>query len=106
MRVIVLIKATDESEAGIMPPTGLIEAMGNYSRELVEVGIKRSPNPMPDPSKIEIRPLFEVADFAEAMTPEQADEEERMREEMEVNGRVPVQTVMTKSSIRADWCHP
>ena len=45
--------------------------------------VKRSPNPMPGPSEIEIRPLFEVADFAEAMTPEQADQEERLREELE-----------------------
>ena len=121
-----------------MPSAELIEAMGNYNRELVDAGImrdgegikpssegkrvasdgegrtvidgpfpavselvtgfwlwevkdmdealewvKRSPNPMPGPSEIEIRPLFEVADFAEAMTPEQADQEERLREELE-----------------------
>ena len=45
--------------------------------------VKRCPNPMPGPSEIEIRPLFEVADFAEAMTQEQADQEERIREELE-----------------------
>ena len=121
-----------------MPSAELIEAMGNYNRELVDAGImrdgegikpssegkrvafdgegrtvidgpfpavselvaefwlwevgdmdealewvKRSPNPMPGPSEIEIRPLFEVADFAEAMTPEQADQEERLPEELE-----------------------
>ena len=138
MRVIVLIKATVESEAGIMPSAELIEAMGSYNRELVDAGVmrggegikpssvckrvvfdgegrtvvdglfpavgelvagfwlwevkdmdvalewvKRSPNPMPGPSEIEIRPLLEAKDFAEAMTPEQAEQEERLREELE-----------------------
>ena len=138
MRVIVLIKATVDSEAGIMPSPDLIEAMGNFNQELVEAGImrdgdgikptsagkrvafngeertvidgpfpavselaagywlwevndmdeavawvKRSPNPMPGPSEIEIRPLYEAADFAEAMTAEQMEQEERLREEME-----------------------
>ena len=32
--------------------------------------VKRCPNPMPGPSEIEIRPLFEMADFAESLTPE------------------------------------
>lgn len=138
MRVIVLIKATADSEAGIMPSPELIEAMGNFNQELVEAGIlrdgdgikptlagkrvafngeertvidgpfpavselvagywlwevkdmdeavawvKRCPNPMPGPSEIEIRPLYEAADFAEAMTAEQMEQEERLREEME-----------------------
>lgn len=138
MRVIVLIKATADSEAGVMPSAELIEAMGNYNREMVNAGIMRSgdgikpssegkrvafdrdertvidgpfpavselvagfwlwevkdmdeavewvkriPNPMQGPSEVEIRPLFEVADFAEVMTPEQADQEERLREELE-----------------------
>lgn len=138
MRVIVLIKATAESEAGTMPSAELIEAMGAYNRELAGAGVmrggdgikpssegkrvafdgagrtvvdgpfpavselvagfwlwevrdmdealdwvKRCPNPMPGPSEIEIRPLYEVADFAEAMTPEQARDEERLRGELE-----------------------
>ena len=138
MRVIVLVKATTDSEAGIMPSTELIEAMGNYNMELFNAGImrggegikpssegkrvafdgeertvidgpftavselvagfwlwevkdmdeaiewvKRSPNPMPGPSEIEIRPLLEAADFGEAMTPEQVEQEERMRQELE-----------------------
>ena len=138
MRVIVLIKATVDSEAGIMPSPELIEAMGNFNQELVEAGIlrdgdgikptsagkrvafngeertvidgpfpavselvagywlwevkdmdeavawvKRCPNPMPGPSEIEIRPLYEAADFADAMTAEQMEQEERLREEME-----------------------
>jgi hypothetical protein len=39
MRVMVLVKATEESEAGIMPPTELFEAMGKYNEELVKAGI-------------------------------------------------------------------
>ena len=32
--------------------------------------VKRCPNPMPGPSEIQFRPVFEVEDFGEAMTPE------------------------------------
>ncbi|ODT62817.1 MAG: dehydrogenase [Phenylobacterium sp. SCN 69-14] len=32
--------------------------------------VKRCPNPMPGPSEIEIRPLYELEDFDDAMTPE------------------------------------
>ena len=39
MRVIVLIKATSDSEAGFMPATELLEAMGNYNEELVNAGV-------------------------------------------------------------------
>ena len=39
MRVMVLIKATAESEAGIMPSTELLEAMGKYNQDLVEAGV-------------------------------------------------------------------
>ncbi|MYB77102.1 MAG: YciI family protein, partial [Chloroflexi bacterium] len=45
--------------------------------------VKRCPNPMPGPSEIEIRPLYEAADFAEAMTTEQAKQEEHLRKELE-----------------------
>ena len=138
MRVIVLVKATAESEAGILPSMELMEAMGNFNQELVDAGImrdadglkpssagkrvaldgqqrtvidgpfpavselvagywlwevkdmdeavawvKRCPNPMPGPSEIEIRPLYEVDDFAEAMAAEQVEQEERLREELE-----------------------
>ena len=31
--------------------------------------VKRCPNPMPGRSEIEIRPVFEAADFGEALTP-------------------------------------
>jgi hypothetical protein len=135
MRVMVLVKAKQDSEAGNMPSTELLEAMGKYNEELVDAGImlageglhpsskgkrvafdganrtvtdgpfaatgelvagfwlwkvkdmaeavewaKRCPNPMPGPSEIEIRPVFEAADFGDALTPELAEQEDRLRE--------------------------
>jgi hypothetical protein len=135
MRVMVLVKATKDSEAGVMPSTELLAAMGQYNEDLVKAGImlageglhpsakgkrvafdgpsrtvidgpfaetrelvagfwlwqvkdmaeavawvKRCPNPMPGPSEIEIRPVFEAADFGEALTSELADQEDRLRE--------------------------
>jgi len=137
MRVMVLVKATKDSEAGLMPSTELFEAMGKYNEELVKAGImkageglkpssqgkrvafdgqsrtvidgpfaatnelvagfwiweikdmaeavewvKRCPNPMPGPSEIEIRPIYEMADFGEALTPELAAQEDRLREQL------------------------
>ena len=137
MRVMVLVKATVDSEAGAMPSTELIEAMFNYNQELVEAGImqggdglkpssegkrvafdgdsrtvidgpfshtselvagywlwevkdmeealewvRRCPNPMPGPSEVEIRPLYEMEDFGDALTGELAEQEERLREEL------------------------
>jgi hypothetical protein len=135
MRVMVIVKATKDSEEGVMPTTELLEAMGKYNEELVNAGImmageglhpsvkgkriafdgpnrtvidgpfaetreliagfwlwevkdmaeavewaKRCPNPMPGPSELEIRRVFEAADFGEAFTPELAEQEERLRE--------------------------
>src|SRR5918992_647919 len=134
MRVMVMVKATKDSEAGMMPSTELLEAMGKFNEELVNAGImlagdglkpsaqgkrvgfdgprrtvidgpfaetrelvagywvwevkdmaeavewvKRCPNPMPGPSEIEIRPFYELSDFAEAMTPEAAAPHDRVR---------------------------
>ena len=138
MRVMVLVKATTDSEAGIMPSTELLEAMGQYNEELVNAGImlageglhpsqrgkrvafdgasrtvidgpfsetkeliagfwiwkvkdmaeavewvKRCPNPMPGPSEIEIRPVYELEDFAETLTPEVTEIHDRNREKIE-----------------------
>ena len=132
MRVMVLVKATADSEAGIMPESGMFEAMSRFNSELIDAGIlraadglhpsskgkrvafdgaartvvdgpfaatqelvagfwlwevrdmaeavewvKRCPNPMPGPSEIEIRPLFEAADFSDALTTEAAEIERR-----------------------------
>ena len=137
MRVMVLVRATKESEAGVMPSTELLEAMTRFNEELVNAGIllageglqpssngkrvafdgpkrtvcdgpfvetselvagfwlwkvkdmaeavewvKRYPNPMSGPSEIEIRPLFEAADFGDALTPEVAEAEERIRNKL------------------------
>ena len=41
--------------------------------------MRRCPNPHDEDGDIEIRPVFEAADFGEAMTPELHDQEERMR---------------------------
>lgn len=118
MRVMVLVKATEDSEAGVMPSAELLAAMGKFNEELMKAGVmlagdglkpsaegkrvafdganrqvidgpfpatqelvagywvwqvkdmaeaidwvKRCPNPMPGPSEIEIRPLYEMEDF-------------------------------------------
>src|SRR5688500_4203508 len=39
MRVMVLIKADQDSEAGVMPSEELLTQMGNYNEELVKAGI-------------------------------------------------------------------
>lgn len=39
MRVMVMVKATQESEAGKMPGTELLAAMGNFNEELVKAGV-------------------------------------------------------------------
>src|SRR3954464_15455984 len=39
MRIMVLVKATKESEAGVMPSTELLAAMGKFNEELVKAGI-------------------------------------------------------------------
>ncbi|UIJ72457.1 YciI family protein [Aurantimonas sp. HBX-1] len=138
MRVMVMVKATEDSEAGIMPSTELFEAMGKFNEELVNAGImltgdglkpskegkriafdgpgrtvidgpfaetrelvagfwiwevrdmaeavewaKRCPNPMPGPSELEIRPFYEMADFADVVTPEVIEQEERLRAKLE-----------------------
>ena len=44
--------------------------------------VKRCPNPMPGPSEIEIRPLYEAADFGDAFTPELAEQEDRLRDKL------------------------
>ena len=134
MRVMVMVKATSQSEAGKMPSTELLAAMGNFNEELVKAGVllageglhpsargkrvhfsgsqrsvidgpftetkelvagfwlwqvksmeeavewvRRCPNPMEGDSEIEIRPLFEAADFGAELTPELRAQEDRLR---------------------------
>ncbi|MGH7297157.1 MAG: YciI family protein [Polyangiaceae bacterium] len=138
MRVMVIVKATKNSEAGIMPSEKLLADMGNFNEELVKAGVmlageglapssrgkrvafaggartvfdgpfaetkelvagywlwrvksmeeavewvRRCPDPMPgEESVIEIRPLFEAADFGAELTPELRAQEERQRAEI------------------------
>jgi hypothetical protein len=42
MRFMVMVKATKDSEAGVMPSNELLTAMGNYNEELAKAGILRS----------------------------------------------------------------
>ena len=39
MKVMVLVKATADSEAGVMPSPELLEAMGKFNEELVDAGV-------------------------------------------------------------------
>lgn len=138
MRVMVLVKATADSEAGTMPSTEMFAAMGAFNEELVKAGVmlageglhpsargkrvqfsgsgrtvvdgpftetkelvagywlwqvasmeeavewvRKCPNPMPGDSEIEIRPVYEAADFGAEFTPELQAQEDRLRAEVE-----------------------
>jgi hypothetical protein len=39
MRFMVIVKATNESESGVLPSTGMLAAMGKYNEELVKAGV-------------------------------------------------------------------
>jgi len=41
MKFMVLVKADKDTEAGVMPSTELLEAMGNYNEELVKAGVMK-----------------------------------------------------------------
>lgn len=135
----VIIKATKNSEAGVMPGEELLTAMGKFNEELVAAGVmlagdglhpsskgkrvkfsggsqvitdgpfaetkeliagywiwqvksmeealewmKRCPDPMPgEESEVELRPLFEMEDFGEELTPDLREQEDRLRTELE-----------------------
>jgi hypothetical protein len=40
--------------------------------------LKKCPNPMPEESEVEIRPVYALEDFGEAFTPELRAQEERL----------------------------
>ncbi len=42
MRVMVMVKATRESEEGKMPSTEMLAAMGNFNEELVKAGVMQA----------------------------------------------------------------
>jgi hypothetical protein len=61
MRVMVMVKATAESEAGQMPGMELIEAMSRYNEELVKAGIMQSGDGL-KPSSAGVRVKFSGKD--------------------------------------------
>lgn len=136
MRFMVIVKADKNSEAGVLPSTELLQAMGKYNEELAKAGVllageglqssskgarvrfsadgtrtvidgpfaetkelvagywifqvkskqeaidwvKRCPAPMGpgQEAEIEIRQVFDAADFGERFTPELREAEERI----------------------------
>jgi hypothetical protein len=51
MRFIVLVKATKDSEAGVMPSEELLMAMGKFNEELVKAGVMLDGNGLQPSSK-------------------------------------------------------
>ena len=49
--------------------------------------VKRCPNPHEEESEIEIRPLFEIEDFGDAVTPEIRERDARLRAQVAENKR-------------------
>jgi hypothetical protein len=49
--------------------------------------VKRCPNPMPEDSEIEIRPIFTAEDFGEVFTAELREREEKLRATLDGNDR-------------------
>jgi hypothetical protein len=146
MRVMVMIKADADTEAGVMPSEQLLADMGKFNEELVKAGVmlageglhpsskgkrvrfsggkatvidgpfteakeliagfwlwqvksmdeavewvKRMPSPDDLPADaeavIEIRPVFEAANFGAEFTPELREQEARLRAQIEANAR-------------------
>ena len=42
MRFMVIVKASAETEAGVMPTTQQLTAMGQYNQELVDAGVMKA----------------------------------------------------------------
>ena len=132
MRVMVIVKASKDSEAGVMPTRDLLLEMGKFNEELVKAGVMLAGDGLHPTSKgkrvrfsgqqrtvidgpfsetkeliagywmwqvksieeavewlkrapfdggteVEIRPVFEVADFGAELTPEIRERGERVR---------------------------
>ena len=66
----------------VLPPTVLgFYVLDCDSLEHAIEWVMRCPNPMMEDSDIEIRPVFTMEDFGEAMTPELREQEDRLRAE-------------------------
>ena len=61
MRVMVMVKATEESEAGVMPDEKMFADMGKYNEELVKAGVMQSGEGL-KPSSAGARVRFSGAD--------------------------------------------
>ena len=57
------------------------------SKEEAIEWVKRCPNPMPGESEIEIRQVFEMDDFGEALTPELREQEQRVAAQAAENAK-------------------
>jgi hypothetical protein len=135
MRVMVIVKASKESEAGVLPSTELLANMGKYNEQLVKAGVMLAGDGLQPTSKgkrvrfsgqkrtvtdgpfaetkeliagywiwqvrsieeavewlkrapfdggeeVEIRQMFETADFGENMTPELREQEDRLSKQL------------------------
>jgi len=136
MRFMVIVPASKESEAGVLPDTKILAEMGKFNEELVKAGVLLAGEGLHPSSKgarikfssgkttmtdgpfteskeliagfwliqaksmeeaiawmkrapfgggveIEIRQVFEAADFGPALTPELKEQEERLRAQVE-----------------------
>ncbi|HKT87638.1 MAG TPA: YciI family protein [Candidatus Sulfotelmatobacter sp.] len=135
MRVMVMVKASKESEAGVLPSTELLTKMGKFNEQLVKAGVMLAGDGLKPTSKgkrvrfsgakptvidgpfaetkeliagywlwqvrsideavewlkrapfengeeVEIRPIYEAADFGENLTPELKERGELLREKL------------------------
>jgi hypothetical protein len=135
MRVMVIVKANRESEAGQLPGTEILTKMGKYNEQLVKAGVMLAADGLQASSKgkrvkfsgekrtvidgpfaeskeliagywiwqvrsmdeavewlkrapfdggdeVEIRPVFEAADFGENLSPELREQERRLAQEI------------------------
>ena len=57
MRFMVIVKATKDSEAGVMPSEQLLTEMGKYNEELIKAGVMLAGDGLQSSSKGAARPL-------------------------------------------------
>jgi YCII-related domain len=83
MRVMVIGKASKDSEAGVMPKQKGLEDMGKYNEELVKAGVMLAFGGLQPSSKGKIRPVFEAEDFGAELTPEMKERGQRLRAQID-----------------------
>jgi len=140
MRVMVIVKATKDSEAGVLPDKRILEEMGKFNEQLVKAGVMLAGEGLHSSSKgarvrfdgtkrtvidgpfaetkelvagfwlwqvkskaeaiewlkrapfdggteVEIRQVFEAAEFGDNLTPELREQEERHRAQLTLNDK-------------------